>query len=225
MSNVQVLSSAQFAVRGNQRKALALNMSGTVLVYFRFSTGCPNCKKFDPIFNQLSTMDRRVAYASIDLTQYRDVVQMSRQTSTPIDAVPAMILYLNGIPHARFNGAKNVPSIQNFLTKALENNAQAPPQQQFSGNMYGGGAAAASGGSFGPQKGSAGFAPQIPGANGSGKAWMPEIGDAPSMRGVLKGSGGKQPQIDDEEDEHLMMPASVIPYNTPWEGEYRTLGE
>ena len=55
---------------------------------------------------------------------------------------------------------------------------------------------------------------------------MPDIGEAPPMRTILRGgNGGKQVQIEDEEDEHLMMPASIIPYNTPWESEYRTLGD
>jgi thiol-disulfide isomerase/thioredoxin len=226
MSNIKHLTSANFVIFGKQQKTLGINLNGNVLVFFKM-TGCQNCSTFEPVYGQLATKEHRVMFAVADVSQYRDIVNMSRNTLTPIQAVPSLILYINGRPHAKFNGTKNIPSLESFITKALSTgiDQQTPPfqnQQQFMqqspnavpSNMYGGTARP--------------MAPQ--GYSQQQNSYYPEIGEAPSMRGVIKGTsnnGGyaKINTVEEEDDSKILIPDGIVPYNTPWETEYRRLGD
>lgn len=214
MSSITFLTSQHFVVIGTRQKTLGINIQGNVFVFFKMY-GCDNCAQFEPVFAQLSKLEGRVTCAILDVTQNRDVVIWSRSTSTPISAVPVLILYVNGRPRAKFNGTKNIPSIQAFITKALQAEPSGPPQQPFmphqqsppgQQNMYGGGYSAPPG--------------SHPGGGGAppGKSYMPEIGSAPSMKGIIKGYATGN-NVEEDEDARLIVPDTVIPHNTPWEAE------
>ena len=209
MSSINFLTSHHFVVLGTRQKTLGINVQGNVFVFFKMQ-GCDSCAQFEPIFAQLSRQEGRVNCAILDVTQNRDVVIWSRNTSTPITAVPVLILYINGRPHAKFNGTKNIPSIQGFITKALQTNPAATSQQQFmphqpppQHNMYGGNYATAAPGAPAP----------------SGKSDMPEIGTTPSLKGIIKGYTTGH-NVEEDEDSRLAVPDTVIPYNVPWETEF-----
>ena len=212
MSSIAFLASHNFVVIGTRQKTLGINLQGNVFVFFRMH-GCDSCAQFEPIFAKLSEIEKRVTCAILDVTQCRDVVMWSRDTSTPITAVPVLILYINGRPHAKFNGTKNISSIQAFITKALQSNPSASTQQPFmpnqqvpqpsQHNIYGG--------NYTPPRGGGGSYQQ-------GKSYMPEIGTAPSMKGIIKGYAADN-NVEDDDDSKLMVPDTVIPYNAPWEAE------
>jgi hypothetical protein len=215
MANITFLSSEDFIVMGTRQKTLGITVPGNVLVFFKMKR-CPNCAEFEPVFARLASKENRVTHAVLDVTDNRDVIISSRETNTPIAAVPVIILYINGRPHAKFSGTKNIPSIQNFITKALQANTTAAPapQQQFMPSA----ASAKAGGKVrqgGPQ--------QMQG--GGGKAWVPDIGAAPSMKGIIKGAGGRSGyaqgmNVDDDDEPRLMIPDTVIPHNAPWEADF-----
>lgn len=214
MSSITFLNSHNFVVAGTRQKTLGINIQGNIFVFFKMD-GCKNCAQFEPIFAQLAKQEDRVTCALLNITQNREVVMWARETSTPITSVPILILYVDGRPHAKFNGTKNIPSIRKFITNALSADSSRASQQQFmpqhqqpaahnmSPNMYGGARP--------PQGGQAGsFAP--------GKSYMPEIGSAPSMKGIIKGYAAGN-NVEDDEDARLVIPDTVIPHNTPWEAE------
>jgi len=215
MSSITFLTSQNFVVLGTRQKSLGINVRGNVFVFFKMHD-CDNCAQFEPVFVQLSKQEGRVTCAILDVTQNRDVVMWSRATSTPITAVPVLILYIDGRPHAKFNGTKNIPSIQGFITKALQSSGGAATHQQFmphqQQNMYGVGTGVGMGNGYPAQ----GIPKGVPG----GKSYMPEIGSAPSMKGVIKGyvTGNN---VEEDEDTRLIVPDTVIPHNTPWEAESR----
>jgi len=227
-------------IMGRQQKNLHINLPGNVFVFFKMTT-CNECPKFIPIFEQLAAKDRRVNYAIVNVEEYRDIVVMSRQSTTPIHSVPTLILYASGRPHAKFTGNKNFQSLQKFISDALASIPQNPQSQQFmphpqtQQNMYGGGYSGAPQGApdprgqMGPLQGQAGFNPQNTQQNAKGY-YSPEIGNSPSLSSVIKGGSGPGGyayvnQVQEEDDNKLMVPDAVIPYNTPWESEYRRLGD
>jgi len=163
------LNSEHFVVMGTRTKTLGINIPGNILVFFKMST-CPNCAAFEPIFVQLSHQENRVSFAVIDVGQYRDVALTSKNTSTPITAVPCLILYIDGRPHSRIPGAKNVNAARDFITKSLQAKPKAT-QQQFMPSTYSNNAVKM----------------QAPGG-GNGKSYLPDIGTAPSMKGIIKGT-------------------------------------
>ena len=240
MSKIQVLSSGNFIVSGRQRKTMGLNMGGVVLVYFK-STGSQPCANFEPIFHQLASKDGRIMCAICDVAQYKDIIQMSRDTTTPIQTVPLLILYINGRPHAKFTGQKTLESVQKFISDALANNSQAPPQTMSSVHppqfvadrrapqyppVQSSSAPYAGGGS--QQNMYGGYNNPPPQAQpAKGKIWEPEIGHAPSMKNVLKSGGSHYARINndpaDDDEEKMLMPEGIIPHNKPWEADYARL--
>lgn len=198
------LNSDNFVVLGTRTKTLGINVSGNVLVFFKMNT-CPNCAAFEPIFVSLSHQENRVTHAVIDVGQYRDVAMTSKNTSTPITAVPCLILYIDGRPHSRIPGAKNVNAVRDFITKSLQAKPKAAQQQFMPTQNYGGNSAVKM--------------QQVP---SSSKSYVPDIGNAPSMKGIIKGtrggySGGNN--IEDEDEPRLQIPDDVTPYNCPWNAD------
>jgi hypothetical protein len=227
---VERLQTKNFSVLGQRQKALAINLPGIYLILFK-SKDCDYSKAFEPTFHQLSVQDTRIGYGVVELSQNKDVVLMSRQTTTPINGTPQLILYMDRVPKMKFNGTKDVPSLHNFISKALMTASEttAPPQQngQFmQPNMYGNNQYPTVG------AGQAGYNPRSgggvpPGGPGAQKYYLPEIGTTPSMTGMLKsGPGGGYANLggvedEDEADSKMIIPDTVTPYNTPWVSEYR----
>jgi len=210
--SINFLSAENFVVMGTKQKILGINAPGNVLVFFKMQKD-NNCAEFEPVFASLARKEKRVSFAVLNISENREVVISSRETNTPITAVPVIILYINGRPHAKFNGTKNIPSIQNFITKALQVNmsTSAPAsRQQFMPSVPSGGRVRQEVDSH---------------QGGNGKAWVPDIGAAPSMKGIIKGAGGRSGyaqgmNVEDEDEPRLMIPDTVIPHNAPWEADF-----
>lgn len=218
--SITFLSEDNFVILGTRTKTMGINLQGNVLVFFKM-TGDSNCGAFEPVFAKLSRQDPRVSYAILDVSQNKSVVAWSRETSTQITAVPMLILYVNGRPHAKFNGTKNTESIQNFITKALQaTGGAAAPQQQFM-------AAPSNYPGAGGVRQSASAKSAAPQAGRGAKMYTPDIGKAPSMKGIIKGGGGggyaMGNNVEDDDEPRLMMPDNVVPHNAPWEAEINEL--
>lgn len=231
MSIVQ-LYPGNFKLVGRQRKTMNISQPGVVLCLFTMD-GCRGCEAVEPIYRTLAGLEPKIKYAICNLTNARDVISMSHQTKTQIQKVPCIIMYVDGRPHARFTGDKNIPSLRSFINNAL---AAAPRQQQEfvqqpQGNMYAGG-------------GSQGYSQQPPGSQmpaqyrqqqgqqqgqEKDKFWMPELGKTPTMTGALRNAGGGTQYaylgtVDDEDEDKLLVPDQVIPHNEPWMSQYKRIG-
>ncbi len=114
--SIQYLSSAHFSSAGG--RALRCNLPGIVFVMFK-SDGCQHCRQTLPLIQQFAKQDMRLTWAVADVGQYRDVVAMSKTTSTPIRAVPMFILYVEGRPHANYKGPRNAPKMKKFIDDIL----------------------------------------------------------------------------------------------------------
>lgn len=225
--SVTQLSSRDFYLAGRRKKTLNISLSGNVLVFFKMP-GCQGCRAFEPIFYQLFQNDKRVTYAVCDIAINKEVPQLSRQTNNPIQAVPWIFFYSDGYPVARFKGKKNIPSIQAFVGKALQEAQNrrrrtqsnfVPQQSQQGGNMYNG--------QYG-QSHTGGYQGGNQGGRGNpNKYWKPEIGKTPKMGGIVKGGGGASQysylgnEVEEEDDIKALMPDNVTPHNKPWQSEYR----
>lgn len=208
------LNSQHFRLSGDSKKTLNIGVGGNILVFFKMQ-GCQGCAAFEPAFVQLSRQDQRVKYAVVDVSTSKEVVTMSHQTNTPIQSVPHLILYVNGRPHARFKGKKNIPAVQSFITKALQAvpaqvvhtqgmhqmHSQAAPQQQH-------------------------FMPPPQAMRPQGATFMPEFGTTPSMNGLknrVNNDNKNYGMADDDEDDQLQIPDAVVPHNVPWEADKKMM--
>ncbi len=199
MSEIVFLRTDNFVFMGSDKKTLGINIPGLVLVFFKMN-GDQNCNAFEPVFANLTRVERRISYGILDASSNKSLIQQSRNTTTPITAVPQLYLYVNGAPHSRFTGTKNVESLRSFINKALSLLEQ-PPQT----NIYG----------SGPRPTS-----QTP------KTYQPEV-RPPSLKGVLKGGApansgiGLPGFVEDDSKQKLLVPDTVVPWNTPWDAELK----
>lgn len=212
--SIYKLGSQSFHLIGD-RNPLTLSVSITDPIFIMFKLqGCKGCQALEPIFSQLSSVDKRVSYGIVDLSEHRSIAQMSGNSTTPIKKVPSFIIYSNGRPMARFTGEeKNFNTLTAFITDVLPrihsaNQIQQPQYHQpqsFVPNLYGGQAS-------------------------NGQAHLPDIGNAPKS---LSNMQNKHPvamnahpgmkQCDPDDAECLAIPHDVIPHNTPWEDKFRQL--
>lgn len=184
------------SVRGNNgNTTLSVTVTGNIFVFFKLQK-CEGCNAFDPVFKTLANEDRRVLYGIIDLTNNNQVTQMSKATTTPIQTVPHLILYVNGMPFARFKGQKNVRMIKDFLTETLNLSANQQPREN-------------------PPPSS--FVPQQNMYNNQQYA--------PQQNNNVQQSthSSMQKKCDPEEGSCLMVPSDVIPYNLPWQSDFNKL--
>lgn len=186
--SVKQLTSQDFMMVGNQRKGLHIRLPGFVFVMFKMPQ-CPGCKAIAPVMAQLATEDRRVSYAMVDISVHKDVVRMSRQTVTPIQAVPTLILYSEGRPVAKVKNKKDIASLRAFLTDAMSKESQRAPQQQPQPHQ-----------SYQPQ----GQGQSARSQPSGGKVYYPE-----GYRDI----GG----IECEGDQCMLIPEQIHPHNKPWE--------
>lgn len=220
MSVIQ-LKAQDFYLAGNRNKTLNITLEDNVLVFFKMQ-GCEGCRRFEPAFYQLVKNDKRIRYATCDISSNRRVPQLSRETNYPIQAVPWIFFYSGGYPVARFKGKKNVPSIQAFIGKAL---IEAQKRQRPKRSFVPQGQRGSHGGSY-PQGRPHGGPPDQP---GQPKYWKPEMGKSPSVKGIVKGGGNSQysylnDQVEEEDDDRAQVPENVTPHNKPWESGYRKMG-
>ncbi len=227
--SVHNLTSQNFQVVGAQgSQTLKLNYSGNVLVLFKLQQ-CQGCSALEPIFYQLSNEDKRVGYAVCDLTHDKNVITMSRNTTTAITKVPHLILYVQGAPHARFKGeSKTIAAIKNFISSALQAQRPAPIQQyqtpqQAQPQQY-----------AQTRQQQPAFVTQQPGQNmyggqAGGPAHMPEV-NIPRQANNIAGANPRaqahpsmQQQCDPENESCLLSPPDIFPYNIPWEIDYKKL--
>jgi thiol-disulfide isomerase/thioredoxin len=195
---VASLSSQHFALVGQQKRVMVLQVPGVVLVMFK-TRECPSCKSFEPTFVQLSNNDNRVVYAVADLTANRNIGMMSMNSTTPLQKVPMLIIYNEGRPYAKFNGKRDIPSLKAFISKALIaiNGGGAQPSNAVASHSR----------AVQPRA-----TPAAASSGRRGKIYNPDIGPTP------QGRTAQGYTLDTEDpDESLMIPKEIIPHNIPWE--------
>jgi thioredoxin-like negative regulator of GroEL len=57
----------------------------------------------------------------INISQNRQVVEISRQTVVPISYVPYIVLYVNGKPYIRYDGPHEENEIKRFIFEVANN--------------------------------------------------------------------------------------------------------
>lgn len=204
--SIQTLYSTNFMTVGRDRKNLNINVPGHILVFFKMD-GCGGCNQFTPIFEQLAVQDRRIRYAVANLTRDREIIAKSRESNTPIQNVPDFIFYFNGKPIAKPKKQDfSFEGLRSFITKAL--NACGGQQQQFVAQPNA--PRPQQQGMYGAQR----PVYQQPEAPSRGIKQNPRPGPYQTL-----GSG-----LEEEEDDKLQIPKSIIPKSAPWLSMYRELG-
>lgn len=139
MSGILFLGSDDFCVRaGEKGNMMCLSgWKGLTLVMF-YSKECQFCHKLINKFKQLPTIVNGCKFAMCCVNRHYDIVEKSKNTIAPIEYVPDVILYVDGIPYIRYDGAHEVEDIKSFIFTVYEKlqktcfsgNQQSMQQQQ-----------------------------------------------------------------------------------------------
>ena len=132
--SVQYLTDTNFTLSGGH---MLCNVQAPIMFVMFKTENCAYCQQTAPIFFDLSQREIRTKWAIADVSKYRNIIAMAKASSTPLRAVPMMILYINGRPHANYKGKRTAQHIYTFLNKILSsintNRTFAQPQQPPTG--------------------------------------------------------------------------------------------
>jgi len=108
----------------NKTRNLVISVKEPAIVMY-YSTVCPYCKMFFPIFEQIAKNVPRFRYCVLNADKYKNVAISSLTTTTPIRSVPLVIAYNNGKAVAIYSGPKKYNDVLDFL-KELSTHLEKP---------------------------------------------------------------------------------------------------
>lgn len=126
-------------------RALCSSIRGYSLVMF-YSTQCGHSCKRIPVFRSLPQRIGGCQFGMVDILANMDLVEISRNTVLPIEFVPLIVLYIEGVPYMVYNGEPTVDQISKFIMDVVHivqkktpkdipvNNAKKNPVQTSFGN-------------------------------------------------------------------------------------------
>jgi thiol-disulfide isomerase/thioredoxin len=98
---------------------LCHRVQGFVLVLF-YSTKCQPCKELIPIFKSLPGRIMGCQFAMVNVNNRR-LVEMMKNNISPIEAVPAIYLYINGKPYMKYEGSRTDHDLLSFVMDVINN--------------------------------------------------------------------------------------------------------
>ncbi len=80
-----------------------------------YSTKCEICKTLLPIYKKLPRMVVGCQFGIVNVSNCKDLVQMSKTTKTVLEYVPYIVIYINGRPFMSYEGRHNENDIAKFV--------------------------------------------------------------------------------------------------------------
>lgn len=97
-------------------KLLSHKLPGLSFVLF-YTNGCKYCKIMAETFKKLPSLYKGIKFCMFNLTNKLNFIQtVKKETITPIDYVPYMMVYVNGIPYVQYTGEYDVNKCLAFLS-------------------------------------------------------------------------------------------------------------
>ena len=109
------LSYGDFHIQqGTNSPLLCHGMNHISMIMFH-STQSSYSQQIAPIFKMLPQAIRGCQFGIINIGQHMNLVQMAAQTNTPIEYVPLIIMYVNGIPYMEYKGPADLENMRQFI--------------------------------------------------------------------------------------------------------------
>lgn len=121
MSGILFLGNDDFCVRAGEKGNMLCmtGWKGLTLVMF-YSTECKYCGSLISKFKQLPTIVNGCKFGMVCVNRNMEVVEKSKNTISPIEYVPDVILFVDGIPYIRYDGAHDIDNIKTFIFTVYE---------------------------------------------------------------------------------------------------------
>lgn len=116
MSGLLFLQSCDFNKQPSARggEIVCNNVRGVSLILM-YATKCEFCRRLIPIFKRLPGTIGGCQFGMVNIESERELVRLSMNSLVPISYVPLIVLYVNGKPFIRYDGAHEEADIRAFL--------------------------------------------------------------------------------------------------------------
>ena len=85
-----------------------------------YTDDCDQCRIVKPILqNFLGTPNIQICMVNVYDPDSTNLIQLSTKTTTPLQHVPYIIFYINGIPFKKFDGQYNFTDFNNFIKNVM----------------------------------------------------------------------------------------------------------
>lgn len=136
MSGLLFLQSCDFNKQPSSRggEIVCNNIRGVSLILM-YATKCEFCRRLIPIFKRLPGTIGGCQFGMVNIETERELVRLSINSLVPISYVPLIVLYVNGKPFIRYDGAHEEQDIRAFL---LDVTNRLQTRERFGNNAAGG---------------------------------------------------------------------------------------
>lgn len=85
-----------------------------------YTDDCPECKILKPVLLRfVGHPDIQVCFLNVYDPDSPTIIEKSRKTSTPLEHVPFVVFYINGVPFKTFDGEYNFQDFQKFIKNVI----------------------------------------------------------------------------------------------------------
>lgn len=111
------LTSNDFTLsQGTKGQLLTTKLKGGMSLILFYTTDCEFCKEFVPLFRKLPEyFTYGIKFGIINVSNNKNIIQMSKLTVSPISYVPYVVLFVDGKPFVRYDGPRRLQDIITFL--------------------------------------------------------------------------------------------------------------
>jgi len=95
-----------------------LNCKYSVVMFY--TDFCDQCKIIKPVLLRfVGTPEIQICMVNVYNQDSTNLIQLSQKTSTPLQHVPFIVFYIDGVPFKKFDGQYTYTHFQQFLTNVM----------------------------------------------------------------------------------------------------------
>lgn len=115
MNSIISLRADDFKLEQGQKGLIMTSgIKGISLVMF-YSPLCKNCNELFPKFRHLPQVINNIRFCVLNINENRSIIELSRKSISPIEFVPYILLYVNGIPFSQYDDHPTLEKLIAFL--------------------------------------------------------------------------------------------------------------
>ena len=117
MTSLIYLTPADFTVA---QDTMSHNIKGVSVVLF-YAPSCKHSVNILPIFKKLPrTVKNGCQFALVNVGYYKDIISMSQPTTTQLEYVPYIVMYIDGVPQTQFEDEITLDNLVGFVTHSID---------------------------------------------------------------------------------------------------------
>ncbi|ABF82050.1 hypothetical protein MIV020R [Invertebrate iridescent virus 3] len=124
-----LLEDEDFTLVENQAKTFHLShtVSGKYSIVMFYTDTCPQCSVLKPIVLYfVGDPLLQICLVNVYDSDSQNIIPMSLKSTTPLEYVPFIVFYVNGLPFKIFDGESTLLNFKNFILQTIQEADQIP---------------------------------------------------------------------------------------------------